>query len=68
MKTETYLLIAVFALAALFLYFIPSFIALKNRHPKRMWILPLNLFLGVTVFGWIGSLLWATDRAPKGKK
>jgi len=64
MKIWTYILIAVFALSALFLYFVPTIIAFKNRHPKRVLILILNALLGVTVLGWIGALLWATEKAP----
>jgi len=64
MKIWTYILIAVFALSALFLYFVPSIIAFKNRHPKRVLIFLLDLVLGVTVFGWIGALLWATEKTP----
>ena len=64
MKLWTYFLISVFALSALFLYFVPTIIAFKNRHPKRVWIFLTDLFLGVTIFGWIGALLWATAKTP----
>ena len=64
MKIWTYILIAVFAFSALFLYFVPSIIAFKNRHLKRVLIFLLDLVLGVTVFGWIGALLWATEKTP----
>ena len=64
MKIWTHILIAVFALSALFLYFVPTIIAFKNRHPKRIMIFLVDLILGVTIFGWIGALLWATDKKP----
>ena len=64
MKIWTYILIAVFAVSALFLYFVPTIIAFKNRHPKRIMIFLVDLILGVTIFGWIGALLWATDKTP----
>jgi len=64
MKIWTYVLIAVFAVCALFLYFVPAVIAFKNRHPKRVAIFLTDLILGVTIFGWIAALLWATDKTP----
>ena len=68
MTVGTYVLIALFALAALFVYFIPTVIAVRNRHPKRGAILLVNLFLGVTVLGYIGAMLWATAPAPLPEK
>ena len=68
MTVWTYVLIALFALAALFVYFIPTVIAVRNRHPKRGAILLVNLFLGVTVLGYIGAMLWATAPAPLPEK
>jgi len=68
MKIWTYILIAVFALCAAFVYFIPTFIAFKNRHPKRVAIAVVNLVLGVTVIGWIGAILWATAKTPATEK
>ena len=64
MKIWTYILFAVFALSALFLYFVPTIIAFKNRHPRRVWIFLTDLLLGVTIFGWIAALLWATAKSP----
>ena len=68
MEFWTYILIAVFAISALFVYLIPTVIAFKNRHPKRALILLLNVLLGVTVFGWIGALLWATAKTAVTEK
>ena len=68
MTVWTYVLIALFALASLFVYVIPTVIAVRNRHPKRGAILLVNLFLGVTVLGYIGAMLWATAPAPLPEK
>jgi hypothetical protein len=45
----------------LFLYFIPSLIAFYRHKKNRRLILILNLFLGVTIVGWIVSLIWANS-------
>ncbi|HCJ01309.1 MAG TPA: hypothetical protein DIC18_00345 [Clostridiales bacterium] len=68
MTVWTYLLIAVFALAALFIYFIPTVIAVRNRHPKRGVIFLVNLLLGVTVLGYVGAMLWATAPQPASER
>ena len=68
MKIWTYILAAIFALAALFLYFIPTVIAVRSRHPKRVAIFAVNLLLGVTILGYVGAILWATAPAPQPEK
>ena len=68
MKIWTYILAAVFALSALFIYFVPTVIAFRNRHPKRVAIFLTDLLLGVTVFGWIAALLWATGKTAAASK
>ena len=68
MTVWTYVLLLIFALAALFVYFIPTLIAIRNRHPKRGAIFLVNLLLGVTVLGHIGAMLWATAPTPAPEK
>jgi len=68
MKVWTYVLTAIFALAALFLYLIPTVIAVRRRHPKRALIFVVNVLLGVTILGYIGAILWATAPAPQEEK
>lgn len=68
MRVWTYVLATIFALAALFVYMIPTVIAFRNKHPKRVAILLVNLFLGVTVLGYVGAMLWATAPAPLPEK
>ena len=41
------------------LYFLPSFIAFRLEHSNKTAILALNIFLGWTVLGWVGSLVWS---------
>jgi hypothetical protein len=40
-------------------YFVPSFVSVLNKHPQSNGITVLNLFLGWTVLGWVGALIWA---------
>jgi hypothetical protein len=40
-------------------YFYPSAWAADRRHRNLLPIFLLNLFLGWTVLGWLGSLIWA---------
>ncbi len=41
------------------LYFIPTIIALLRGHRQTVAIAALNLLLGWTVLGWVGSLVWS---------
>ena len=40
-------------------YFLPTFEAWRRNHKSFNAIALLNTFLGWTVLGWIGSLVWA---------
>ena len=68
MKIWTYILSAIFIVAALFVYLIPTVIAFRKGHPKRGLIFVVNLFLGITVLGYIGAMLWATAPDPVSDK
>ena len=41
------------------LYFLPTIIALVKSKRDTLAIFLLNLFLGVTLIGWIVALVWA---------
>ncbi len=41
------------------LYFIPTIIAMMRSHRQVVAIGALNLLLGWTVLGWVGSLVWS---------
>lgn len=49
----------IFFPAAIALYFSPAIVAATRNHPNRMSISLLNLFLGWTLVGWVGALIWA---------
>ena len=42
-----------------FMYFIPSIVASRRKHPNSTPIMVLNLFLGWTVIGWVAALIWS---------
>jgi hypothetical protein len=41
------------------MYFLPALVAWKRSHKNASAIGVLNLFLGWTMIGWVGSLVWA---------
>lgn len=45
------------------LYFLPAFLARNKR--QFVPILLLNIFLGWTLLGWVGTLIWAIADQPK---
>ncbi len=48
-----------FALVLAALFFLPTIIAAKKRHPNRIGIFVVNLLMGWTGLGWIVALIWA---------
>lgn len=46
-------------LVAVLLHFIQLFVAVVREYRNAAAIAALNLLLGWTVLGWIGSLVWA---------
>ena len=47
-------------------YFLPTIVAFVRRKESAAGILILNFFLGWTVIGWIGALVWALSAdAPR---
>jgi len=48
-----------FLITGLGVYFIPAIVAFNRKHPNKVAIIVLNFFLGWTVIGWVGSLVWA---------
>ncbi len=47
----------------LFIYLLPAFIAYQRRHANRHAILVINLFLGWSIIGWLGALIWSATSA-----
>jgi hypothetical protein len=48
------------------LYFIPTAIASVRNHNNITSIFILNIFLGWTVLGWVGALIWSFGRKTQG--
>ena len=53
-----FFLLFVLTLSMLF-YFIPRLVALGRKHDNTTAIFFLNFFLGWTLIGWVGALVWA---------
>lgn len=41
------------------IYIIPIIVANKRKHPNKLAITVLNIFLGWSFIGWIVALVWA---------
>lgn len=54
----------VFFAGAFVLYFCPSLVANRRKHPNETAIIILNFLLGWTVIGWVVSLVWAYSTSP----
>ena len=52
-------------IVAMYLYFLPSFMAHGRYHPNENSIFVLNLFLGWTFLGWVAALIWAFSAVPQ---
>ena len=55
-----FVFIVLICLFVLFLYFVPSFIAIGRKHTYSLQITLLNSLLGWSFFGWAAALIWAT--------
>jgi len=42
-------------------YFLPGLVAYKRDHQNAASIMLLNLFLGWTLLGWIGAMVWSAS-------
>jgi hypothetical protein len=56
------ILITIGGVILIIIYFIPTITGLDTKYSKGIFV--LNLFLGWTILGWIGALIWAVS-APK---
>jgi hypothetical protein len=48
-------------------YLVPMFVAFRVEHPNTAGIVLVNLFLGWTLIGWVGALVWAVS-APSAQE
>ncbi|WP_426576676.1 superinfection immunity protein [Xenorhabdus stockiae] len=48
-----------FGIAAIFVYFLPTYVATQKIHRKIYFIAFVNLVTGWTIIGWLGCLAWA---------
>jgi hypothetical protein len=55
-------------LIGVIIYFIPTYVAFKRKCINFNGITLLNIFLGWTFLGWVGSLIWAViDKKSEGE-
>jgi hypothetical protein len=53
-------------LLLLFVYLLPTIVAVCRGHPSLGSIIVVNLFLGWSLLGWVLPLAWACgDRGPR---
>ena len=63
MRMQDFSCLDMIAITSIFaVYFLPSFIAFSRDHKNKVAIFLLNLLLGWTVLGWVGSLVWSVIR------
>ena len=63
MRMQDFSCLDMIAITSIFaVYFLPSFIAFSRDHKNKIAIFLLNLLLGWTVLGWVGSLVWSVMR------
>jgi hypothetical protein len=59
----------IMAALILCIYMYPAYLSQCRGHPQQNSITTLNFFLGWTILGWIGALIWAWgDFDPSRKK
>ena len=50
------------------IYLIPAIVADSRKHPNRIPIFVINLFLGWTVLGWVIALAWSFSNIERGER
>lgn len=58
------ILLLFLVIGGLWLYFLPGLIASHRKTRYTAGITLLNLFLGWTLLGWVGALIWAVSAQP----
>lgn len=57
----------VLLIAGFIVYFVPTIVAMMADRQNTGAICLLNIFLGWTLIGWVGALVWASTKAPRTK-
>lgn len=57
--------IIIFLGISLLIYFFPTVVAVMRSHKNTLAIGLLNLFLGWTLLGWVGALIWSATNQNK---
>lgn len=42
----------------IYIYFLPYTLAKSKGRNDRFWVFWINLFIGWTILGWIGCIVW----------
>ncbi|UAW58759.1 hypothetical protein ASO78B_055 [Escherichia phage vB_EcoS_ASO78B] len=51
----------------IFVYLLPSFVALQRKHVNRTAICVLNILVGWSFIGWVAALVWALVKSDDKK-
>ena len=53
-------------IVGLVIYFLPTIVASNRGIKNTLGVFILNFFLGLTLLGWVGALIWAVVEDPLG--
>ena len=63
MQLQNFTILELLLIASIFIfYFLPALIAFLRQHKNKLAIFLLNLLLGWTILGWVGSLIWSVTK------
>ena len=60
--------IVIIVIVVIGLALVPAFVAWSREHPQKIPITLLTIFLGWTVIGWVGALVWSAQNFDSGRK
>ena len=63
MQLQNFTILELLLIVLIFIfYFLPALIAFLRQHKNKLAIFLLNLLLGWTILGWVGSLIWSVTK------
>ena len=63
MQLQNFTILELLLIVLIFIfYFLPALIAFLRQHKNKLAIFLLNLLLGWTILGWLGSLVWSVTK------